>query len=103
MGDSTKKHQVHIFNRDGSPSRIVSAVEQKSLLDNLIDQGVEIDHSCGGNGTCGTCCVQVVNGHENLSERSDVEIEMANDRGLKTQERLCCQTNVFGKISIQIE
>lgn len=65
------------------------ASQEETLLEALIRQRIEIDHSCGGNGTCGTCLVQVVEG--NTSDRNEIEQEMSTERKFKTNERLACQ------------
>lgn len=54
--------------------------------------------NCGGYGQCGTCIIEVVEGIENLSPRTDVE-----NRKLKKKPknyRLACQTLVNGPISV---
>jgi ferredoxin len=54
--------------------------------------------NCGGYGQCGTCVVEIVEGLENLSPRTEVE-----DRKLKRKPenyRLACQTMVHGAISV---
>ncbi|MBE9126323.1 MULTISPECIES: 2Fe-2S iron-sulfur cluster-binding protein [unclassified Coleofasciculus] len=55
--------------------------------------------NCGGYGQCGTCIVEVVEGIENLSPRTDAE-----KRKLKKKPdtyRLACQTLVNGPISVK--
>lgn len=55
--------------------------------------------NCGGYGQCGTCVVEIVDGMENLSPRTDVE-----DRKLKRKPdnyRLACQTLVNGPVSVK--
>jgi len=55
--------------------------------------------NCGGYGQCGTCIVEVVEGMENLSPRTEVE-----QRKLKKKPesyRLACQTLVNGPISVK--
>lgn len=54
--------------------------------------------NCGGYGQCGTCIVEIVEGMENLSPRTEVE-----NRKLKKQPasyRLACQTLVNGPVSV---
>ncbi len=54
--------------------------------------------NCGGYGQCGTCIVEVVDGMENLSPRTEVE-----NRKLKKKPenyRLACQTLVNGPVSV---
>jgi len=55
--------------------------------------------NCGGIGQCGTCIVEVVEGMENLSERTEFE-----QRKLKKKPnsyRLACQTTVNGAVSVK--
>lgn len=55
--------------------------------------------NCGGYGQCGTCIVEIVEGMENLSARTEVE-----DRKLKRKPatyRLACQTIVNGPVSVK--
>jgi len=55
--------------------------------------------NCGGYGQCGTCVVEVVEGIENLSPRTDVE-----QRKLKKKPesyRLACQALVNGPVSVK--
>ncbi len=54
--------------------------------------------NCGGYGQCGTCIVEIVEGQQNLSPRTDVE-----NRKLKKKPenyRLACQTLVNGSVSV---
>jgi ferredoxin len=55
--------------------------------------------NCGGYGQCGTCIVEVTEGIENLSPRTDVE-----NLKLKRKPdsyRLACQVIVNGNISVK--
>lgn len=75
--------------------------ESTSLLDFLIKKKVDINHSCGGFGTCGTCRVFVKN-YEILESRESIEQEMADDRGFLPSERLACQNHVIAGLVIEI-
>lgn len=104
--DSTKKHQVRIVfgpDQENPVTRGILALENRSLLENLLDNNVNIDHSCGGNGTCGTCQYEILQGQENLSEIEEVESEMREDRGFAENERLACQSYLKGNIKIRIQ
>lgn len=55
--------------------------------------------NCGGYGQCATCVVEIVEGMENLSPRTDFE-----KRKLKKKPesyRLACQTLVNGAVSVK--
>jgi len=77
--------------------------KDQSVLDVAIRSGIGIDHTCGGNGTCGTCLVHVVQGLEKLGERTEAEAEMASDRGYKDDERLACQIQPVAGLQVEIK
>lgn len=55
--------------------------------------------NCGGYGQCGTCIVDIVEGMENLSPKTDFE-----QRKLKKKPdtyRLACQTLVNGPVTVK--
>lgn len=68
-----------------------SLPEEKPLLEILVENSVEISHSCGGMGSCGTCRVFITSRVGELPQRTEVENEIANDRGFTSHERLSCQ------------
>ncbi len=70
---------------------IVRASQGQTVLDAILEARLEIDHSCGGNATCGTCRVFVVKNFAQVPARNEIETEFANDRNLADDERLCCQ------------
>lgn len=54
--------------------------------------------NCGGYGQCGTCIVEVVEGMENLSPRTQVENKKLKKK--PQNYRLACQTLVNGPVSV---
>jgi ferredoxin len=54
--------------------------------------------NCGGYGQCGTCIVEIVEGLENLSPRT--EVENRKFRKKPDNYRLACQTIVNGPVSV---
>ncbi|NJL62324.1 MAG: (2Fe-2S)-binding protein [Methylacidiphilales bacterium] len=54
--------------------------------------------NCGGYGQCGTCIVEVAEGIENLSPRTDAENKILKKK--PENYRLACQTLVHGAVSI---
>jgi len=74
-----------------------------TLLDAALDNGIHLDHNCGGNCACSTCHVIVEAGMENLSEmRPDEEDMLDTATGLTLQSRLACQSQVKGEVKIKI-
>lgn len=85
-------------------NREVVAADGANLRLKALDNSVEIYKfmgkmtNCGGYGQCGTCIVEVVEGLENLSPRTEAE-----NRKLKKKPenyRLACQALVNGPISV---
>ncbi len=79
--------------------------KKESILDVAINNGVRLDHACGGNCACTTCHVWVKEGAENLSEMDDDEadrLDMAAD--LQLNSRLGCQAVITkpGKVVVEI-
>lgn len=74
----------------------------ETLLEACLAAKIDINHSCGGFGTCGTCRIFVLKGLADLESRNEVEMEMALDRGFKEDERLACQTIPKTGLSIRI-
>jgi ferredoxin len=54
--------------------------------------------NCGGYGQCGTCIVEIVEGAENLSPRTEFETRKLKKK--PENYRLACQTIVNGPISV---
>ena len=82
----------------------VVAARDANLRIKAIENGIDIYTfigkmtNCGGYGQCGTCIVEIVEGMENLSPRTEVE-----NRKLKKKPanyRLACQTLVNGPVSV---
>src|ERR1700682_512464 len=79
--------------------------KEESLLDVALNQGIRLDHACGGNCACTTCHIWVKEGAENLSAMDDDEadrLDMAAD--LQLNSRLGCQAVITkpGKVVVEI-
>jgi len=77
----------------------------ESLLDVALNNGIHLEHACGGNCACTTCHVVVKEGEECLSQMEDEEadrLDMAAD--LTLHSRLGCQSVITkpGKIVVEI-
>ena len=75
---------------DGSPG--------VSLLDNLLEQGIDVEHACEKSCACTTCHVIVREGFGSLSEASEDEEDLLDRAwGLEPDSRLSCQAIVAQK------
>ena len=68
-----------------------------SLLDNLLEQGIEVEHACEKSCACTTCHVIVRQGFDSLPEASEDEEDLLDRAwGLTPVSRLSCQAVVEG-------
>jgi 2Fe-2S ferredoxin len=66
-----------------------------SVLDNLLEQGIEVEHACEKSCACTTCHVIVREGFGSLSEASEDEEDLLDRAwGLTPVSRLSCQAIV---------
>lgn len=84
------------------PSGILTPADpQKSCLEVALESGVEIGHSCGGMGSCGTCRV-LIESVRALPERTEIEAEMAEARQFAVTERLACQLPALPDLVLRV-
>jgi 2Fe-2S ferredoxin len=74
--------------------------EGVTILDAIRGLGYIIDHACGGNARCGTCCVRVLRGEESLSAVGPEEAAQLAELGVAAPHRLSCQARVKGDIIV---
>jgi ferredoxin, 2Fe-2S len=66
-----------------------------SVLDNLLEQGIEVEHACEKSCACTTCHVIVREGYGSLGEASEDEEDLLDRAwGLTPVSRLSCQARV---------
>ena len=77
--------------------KTLEGVEGKSLLDNLLDNGVEVEHACEKSCACTTCHVVVREGGASLAPAEEKEDDMLDKAwGLEADSRLSCQARMDG-------
>lgn len=74
--------------------------DSQTILEFLLKNKINIDHSCGGLGTCGTCRIEVLN-HQLLEPRNELEKERACDLNFCNEERLACQIKPVANLKIK--
>lgn len=75
----------------------VRLAKGERVLDRMLDDGIALEHECGGTLACASCCIIVHEGAQTLSPPSDDELDMleraeAGERG----SRLACQAIAGG-------
>jgi len=92
------------FEEKGLEPVELPAAEGESVLDVCLENGIELQHNCGGVCGCSTCHVYVNKGEDNIQEISDKEEDFI-DRAVnpRINSRLGCQCVLIdGDIEITI-
>lgn len=91
------------FEEAGKPSIQLPIAEGESVLDVCLDNGIELQHNCGGVCGCSTCHLYVVSGLNNLQDISDREEDFI-DRAVnpRINSRLGCQCIIAGGGDIEV-
>jgi 2Fe-2S ferredoxin len=92
------------FEEKGLEPVELPAAEGESVLDICLENGIELQHNCGGVCGCSTCHVYVNKGEDNIQEISDKEEDFI-DRAVnpRINSRLGCQCVLIdGDIEITI-
>ena len=64
----------------------------QSILDAALEQGIELDHACGGVCACSTCHIKIEKASDCFREASDDEEDQLDKaRDLALNSRLGCQ------------
>jgi ferredoxin, 2Fe-2S len=82
-------------------NQTVHASHGVSLLDAILKAKIDIDHTCGGMGTCGTCRIFVEEGLSLLETPNEIESEIRSERGFCENERLVCQNQSVNGLVIR--
>ena len=89
---------IKILDSDES----ITTEEGTSILDACLENGIEIDHACGGVCACSTCHVWIEEGMNNLSEATEAEEDrLEGAKGVNLKSRLSCQCIVEGDVVVK--
>ena len=70
----------------------------KTLLSCALEMGIDISHVCGGDGACGTCRVEVVEGWNQLTPPTPDETY----KEIEAPHRLSCQSKLVGDVIVKV-
>lgn len=83
---------------------LIDADTGKSICDNLLDNGIEIEHACEKSCACTTCHVIVREGFDALEPAEDNEEDLLDKAwGLEPMSRLSCQAMVPDDTDLVVE
>lgn len=80
-------------------TKVVDGKNGQTVLQIALDNGIPMEHACGGNGFCTTCMSRITSGMNNLTPRNDREENM----GITEEcSRLSCQAKISGDVTVEI-
>jgi 2Fe-2S ferredoxin len=71
-------------------NRVIDLDPQKSVMANLLDHGIQVASSCGGDGICGKCRMRI-DSQAPLPVASALERRTLEKNGGEPGQRLSCQ------------
>lgn len=71
-----------------------------NLMQALLEAGLPVASSCRGDGVCGKCRIEIIEGQTQLSPENDREKFLRERHNIPKSERISCQVQVLGKIKI---
>lgn len=93
-------HTVEIVDRGEK----VEAEDGQTILNALLEGGVEYMHACGGFCNCTTCRVKIEEGEGNVSDMEEDEKNtlrrFQGEEVLEESFRLGCQVKTYGDVKI---
>lgn len=86
----------HVKENDGTLRRIEVPTDMNlNLMEVLKASEYEIEAACGGMALCATCHIEVLEGMDKLSSRTDAEMDMLDTLPVVLENsRLACQIKV---------
>lgn len=88
------------WTKQKSSPQSVQVITGANLMQSLLQAGQPVASSCGGDGVCGKCRIEILQGAQNLSAPNEVEKFLAEKNLLKKNERISCQCEVLGDIEV---
>ena len=90
------------FN-DGQPAQTHVAASGESVLDVALNNGIQLQHNCGGVCGCSTCHVYINAGGDDLPEISDKEEDFIDRaENPRINSRLACQCVVEADMQLVV-
>ncbi len=82
--------------------REVPARVGATVLEAAQQSDVEIRSYCGGNCSCGTCRIEIVEGAANLSRPMPMEQLVLGGEAQRRGDRLACQAQIHGSVKVRV-
>ena len=94
--------EVRFIDADNVEIANICASPGISLLALASKGSIEIDHFCGGQCSCGTCRIIVIDGMDRLSKMNGMEEMVLGAKHVSNGCRLACQARAEGSVTVQV-
>lgn len=71
-----------------------------NLMDSIMSQNIPVASSCGGDGVCAKCKLEILSGAQNLSKETELELFLKERNEIPHNYRISCQTQVLGDVTV---
>ena len=88
---------IHFAKKNRASIPVASGA---NLMKSLLAQDIPVASSCHGEGVCAKCRVSVVQGDQNLSPASELELHLIEKNRIPKGIRISCQVQVQGDVEI---
>ena len=73
-----------------------------TLLEAALLANLDLRSYCGGNCSCGTCRVEIIEGQRSLSRRQGMEELVLGMEAAERGDRLACQAQILGPVHVRV-
>lgn len=73
---------------------------RQTLMEALLAHGLPVASSCKGDGICGKCKIEILEGAENLNPKTSAEVVLSERLRFSSTQRLSCQAKAHGDVKI---
>jgi len=76
--------------------------DKKSVLTILQENNIYWMHACGGKGRCTSCRCTILDGADNLANRTEIENTFLEAGRIQFNERMACQAIALGDVVVEV-
>jgi len=91
---------IPIVNYEKLGKSVPSFFSSDTIYSLAEDEGFGLSGTCEGNGDCGLCAIEILEGVENINLKNNIETEILEKLDYRDGVRLCCQTKITGNVTV---
>jgi Adenylate cyclase, family 3 (some proteins contain HAMP domain) len=94
-----EKKELNFIAMVEPDNKKIEVALNESILTASLRSNISHLSACGGTGKCSTCRVEITDGLQNCSSRSELEEKLSKKLSFPKNIRLACQTTISGPVS----